>query len=163
MDYFKEKETMISLTLKDVLDGNVPDEYISGVYVWIDHNNQVLYVGESLNIPERFSAHMGCAGWKSKSMVGTIAIDNIPLALQWTILLYSIEDCRAYYPARMLAFAIYHPPTDNLIIKMAENALIAELDPCHNEIGKPRLRDHGDFNAAGYAHTDEDISNYLAV
>jgi len=149
---------MISVTLQYVLDGNIPDDRQTGVYVWIDTNGEVLYVGKSLNIHNRFLAHFGLDHWRKESEIGRHAARNMPDALSWTILLYNLEDCRELYPPDLLAMARSNPPADSFVIDMAERTLIANLEPRLNAV-------RVNYTTSRYTHAkpNESSALHLAV
>lgn len=152
---------MLSVTLKDVLERNIPEEYAAGVYVWTNEIGRILYVGQSFSICDRFYGHMGMDHWQKLTEVGREALANMPLSFQWPISLYSIEDCKAFYPAAMLAMAIESPPHPSIIIQMAERYLISSLRPAMNSdhviVAKDEL-------CAGYVKImDESSALHLAI
>ena len=123
---------MIAVTLQYVLDGNIPNDRQTGVYVFVDSDDQVLYVGQASNIHDRFQSHFGLDHWRGDTVIGRYVAGNMPDALGWTIRLYSLADCRELYPSELLAMASANPPQDSFIIEMAERTLIAKLSPRFN-------------------------------
>ena len=124
---------MIAVPLQYVLDGHITNDRQAGVYVWIDQDDRVLYVGQSLNIHERFISHFGLDRWRHDSDIGRHAARNMPEALSWTILLYNLADCRELYPPELLAMAYANPPADSFVIEIAEITLIEKFRPTLNQ------------------------------
>ncbi len=69
------------------------------VYAIIDHEETMLYVGKSINIPRRIKQHCGLDHqYPQISRPGRVILDFAPLSLEWPVQIYEPKECaRAVY------------------------------------------------------------------
>ena len=124
---------MLNLSFHEFMIGDYPDQDLH-LYV-VRTYNEVLYVGISTsNIWNRWfsarNAHMVQvvgSSWIGNSAIGQAVCENMPESLEWTIELWSLEDCAGFLDDKMFS-------KGRLNIRDVEPLMIQKLLPKLNVI-----------------------------
>lgn len=115
-----------------------------GHYLYLYQDKEVyLYVGKSIQPIARLKGHLGIDGRSLGSHLGSIIHDNKPESLQWTLTLFSLEECKPlvekhkplffqHYQEVLEMSKPYGPIYDDSLVDIAEMALIDHYQPCLN-------------------------------
>jgi hypothetical protein len=125
---------MDTLTFEKFMSGDYPDDDYS-IYI-VRYNAEVLYIGISRdNIYNRwFTADyshitkFANGALRGNSTIGQVIVGNLPNSLQWSIDLWSIDDCIKLLGDKSPCKSEY----DNNALDKLERYLISELNPLFN-------------------------------
>lgn len=127
---------MITLTVKDVLDENIPNADNHFLYRFSDEET-TFYVGQSYSIEDRMLEHLGIISATRSGRFLRLVEANMPEANDWTITLYTVQDCEQFIRASYAGqgwdidrLITYPDPT--MAVNMAERSLMNHYNPCLN-------------------------------
>ena len=129
---------MVQATIKDIIDGNLDQVDLSGIYIVRD-GEHVLYVGRAVDVVQRLHDHI--EKWAS-SAIGDVIHANAPQSLSWQVELMGAEECRSI----SISFApLYEDLLIPISIESAERYMIRHYHPSLNTSNNPnpnRLPSH---------------------
>jgi GIY-YIG catalytic domain len=132
---------MIQTTIEELRKKSI-DTSGHNLYLVKDHENTVLYIGQSKNVATRIQSHIASRDNVTGSLLGRAICEKRPKSDNWPVTLYTFDDCSAlikkYFPQINIGGKEYR--------RCAEDALIHEYNPVYNRIANnsyPLHRDAG--------------------
>lgn len=137
---------MISLTIKEAVEQTIDttDHYL---YLYRD-GDVIFYVGRSISPLDRNLEHMGLSHRSLADQLGHVIRDNRPDSWNWTLELYTLEECISLIQQRMPEvyrhyMEVLNTPTNprssykyKELADDAETVMIEHYRPCLNGMKK---------------------------
>lgn len=128
---------MQNTTIGQILDETVSREANYHIYL-VRENETVFYIGQSSSIYDRLESHLGMDWRHAPSVLGKLALENLPMSRAWAVELYSLEDCEQRtleYMTNELGCTFYTKEVYYHAgggVDFAERAFISLYHPCLN-------------------------------
>lgn len=135
---------MLEFTIEEALDGNI-DTNDHSLYLYRD-GSTVFYVGRSISPLQRLYEHLGKGDFSDiPSPLGKTILDNLPLSLGWTLLLFTVADCEPLVVVHRPEYHDWYLQQMNRHLareaaEVAEEALIEHYQPYLNIAGNRAAR-----------------------
>jgi hypothetical protein len=137
-----EGKMMIKITIRAAFEEffDTAEHYL---YLYRD-GTTVFYVGKSFSPLDRLMEHLALYGRSLGSRLGDVINDNFPASLDWTMEMFTLQDCESIvkahqfssYPFYQRCLMQQSPIERDMAIKIAEESLIDHYKPCLNVLAR---------------------------
>jgi hypothetical protein len=125
---------MLQFTIQEALDRtNIGQQALGCVIYLIRDGETIFYIGQSVSPLDRLQGHLGQDWHQQVSAVGRCIQKNAPDSDQWTIELYTLQDCGPFVQKHYECFGglrMYD-------VSIAEQSMIQLFCPCLNDRHNP--------------------------